>query len=337
MGSRKRFFDTIKNGNSEEGLPFIPITMMVAADEIGVPYLEYATDYRVHVKGQAGISERFSIDHVSSISDPATEAADLGAEVVYYDDQPPAIQEANALLADKARLKSLRIVKPEDGKRMNNRVELVRRLKEELGHEKIIEGWIEGPTAESSDLRGINNLMMDLMLEPDFVTDLMAFTSEVSLGLAKAQVEAGADVIGVGDAAASLVGPDLYQRIIKPFQRRYIETIHSFGALVRLHICGNIEPILPYMNDLKIDILDIDSMVSVEKARTCLGEKVLLAGNINPVSVLKDGRPDIIKHALSSCYEMAGKNRYAVAAGCEVPRGTPSENIHAMRMFAESI
>ncbi len=75
-------------GRPVDHLPNMPITMMFAADQIGQPYGRYARDYRVMVEGQLRTAEAFGFDYVSSISDPAREAADCGATIQYYDDQP---------------------------------------------------------------------------------------------------------------------------------------------------------------------------------------------------------------------------------------------------------
>src|SRR5271167_1066091 len=88
-------------GRPLDRLPRMPITMMFAADLLGVPYDRYATDYRTLVEGQFRTAEEFDLDYVSCISDPAREAADCGATVKFFDDQPPAIDEIEALLADK--------------------------------------------------------------------------------------------------------------------------------------------------------------------------------------------------------------------------------------------
>ena len=82
----------------------MPITMMFAADLAGVPYGDYARDHRVLADAQVAVAERFDFDYVSAISDPAREASDLGAAVEWFDDQPPAIVESRALLADKGKL-----------------------------------------------------------------------------------------------------------------------------------------------------------------------------------------------------------------------------------------
>ena len=62
---------------------------------------------------------------------------------------------------------------------------------------------------------------------------------------AAAQLEAGADTIGIGDAIASQVSPKLYEELIWPREKRLIDGIHAQGGLVRLHICGNITHLLP--------------------------------------------------------------------------------------------
>src|SRR5512136_1178183 len=90
-------------GGAPDSLPLMPITMMFAADQAGVPYRDYVTDFRTLVRAQIQTARRFDLDYVSCISDPAREAADCGAAIQMFDDQPPAIVESRALLTDKKR------------------------------------------------------------------------------------------------------------------------------------------------------------------------------------------------------------------------------------------
>ena len=48
--------------------------------------------------------------------------------------------------------------------------------------------------------------MVDFIDDPAFIAELFDFTVTLGLRFAKLQIEAGADIIGVGDAAASLAG-----------------------------------------------------------------------------------------------------------------------------------
>jgi len=246
MNGRERVF-AMMDGRPVDRLPLMPITMMFAASQAGVKYGDYAADHRVLVETQIHTARKFGFDFVSGISDPAREAADLGGRVAYYEDQPPAIVEDQALLADKAALGRIEFPDPLGGGRMHDRVKAVALFRERVGGELLIEGWVEGPCAQAADLRGINTLMLDFHDDPGFVEALMDFVVELELRFARAQVEAGADIIGVGDAAASLVGPKVYNDLIQPLEVKLVEGIHEMGARVRLHICGNTKRILAGM------------------------------------------------------------------------------------------
>jgi len=336
MTGRERILNLLA-GKPVDRIPNMPITMMFAADTLGISYREYVTDYRKLVEAQILTAETYQIDHVSCISDPAREAAGYGAEIIFFDDQPPAIDETNALLADKSMLKQL---KPLDlfreGSRTLDRIRAAERFAESVGQSRLIEGWVEGPCAESSDIRGINSLMTDFLDDPGFVTELFDFVTENAIRFAKAQIDAGADLIGVGDAAASLVGPKLYEQFVLPFEQKLIAAIHDHGAKTRLHICGNTNRIAPMMAWSGADFIDLDSMVDMAKARKAMGPDQIIAGNIDPVKIAQNGTPELIAEKLADCRAAAGE-KYMITAGCEVPRGTPPKNMHAFAAFAKSV
>jgi MtaA/CmuA family methyltransferase len=311
----------------------MPITMMFAAKQIGAMYGDYARDYRVLVEGQIRTAEKFDFDYVSCISDPAREVADCGGVIRYFDNQPPAMDEGNALLADKTTLATLKQPDPLGGGRMHDRVNAAALFKERTAGQKLIEGWIEGPCAEAADLRGINNLMLDFYDDPDFVRDLMEFALEMELRFAKAQIAAGVDIIGIGDAAASLVGPDIYNEFVWPYEKRMIDGVHAMGSLVRLHICGNMRPNVGAMGKLGAEIVDLDYPTPVEEARAAMGPKQILLGNMEPVGVLRNSTPEQVRDATLTCRRAAGE-RYIIGPGCEIPRDTPEENVRAMMAVA---
>ena len=334
MTSRERVLDHLA-GKPVDRLPCMPITMMFAAVQIGALYRNYCTDYRVLVEGQIRTAETFGFDYVNTMSDPAREAADCGATVEYFDHQPVALVEDQALLADKTKLTSLRIPDPLGGGRMHNGIKALGLYKERVGKDKIIEGWIEGPVAEAADLRGINTLMMDFFDDPAFVRDLFAFVIEMELRFAREQIKAGADIIGMGDAAASLVGPQIYDEFVWPYEKQLVDGIHALGGKVRLHICGNTRRILEGIGKLGCDIVDIDFLAPLSEARQKMGPDTVLLGNLNPVAVLRNGDPAGVTAATAECHRQAGP-RFIVGAGCEVPRDTPAENLRAHCAYAHT-
>ena len=87
------------------------------------------------------------------------------------------------------------------------------------------------------------------------------------------------------------------------------------------------------MGRLGCEMVDIDSMVPMSQARQEIGAEATLAGNIDPVKMLRNGTPEAITAAIAECHRQAGP-RYIIAAGCEVPRDTPEANVRALADYA---
>ena len=334
MTGKERILATVK-GEMPDHRAFMPISMSIAADEIGAKYRDYATDFRMLARGQFAFAAAFGSDHVSAISDPAVEASDLGAAIIVPENQPASLDDTASLLEDKSVLLALRARDPSFGRRMSNRLEAVSALQSGAQGSLMVEGWVEGPCAEAADLRGLSRFMMDLYDDPGFALDLLDFVTGMEIAFAQAQVAAGAGMIGVGDAASSLIGPDLFGEFMLERHRRYVAAIHESGALARLHICGNSGPLISMVGSLGYDIIDLDSMVPLAGARETAGPGQVFNGNLDPVRVVRDGSPASI-HALLAGLEAAGGPAWIVGAGCEIPRGTPRANILAMRDFARN-
>jgi len=334
MNSRERVLAAMR-GDSTDQPAVMPITMMFAARHIGAKYGQYALDHRILVEAQIRTARDFSFDHVSAITE-TREAPDCGAVIRCFEDQPYALDERKAVLADKSLLMDLPCPDPLQARHMHDRLQGIALLKEKVGDEKIIEGWVEGPCSGAADLRGINTLMLDFYDAPDFVQDLFQFALHLGLRFAEEQVKAGAEVIGVGDPTASLVGPRIYRDFVWPWQKKLVDGLHAIGAHVRLHICGDTRRILAGMGRLGCDIIDIDSRVSLADARRAMGPDQVLLGGIDPVRVLQNGTPDQISTALAECRHQAG-SRYILGAGCEVPPDTPPANLLVLTKYAKSL
>ena len=332
MTGKERILAKLR-GERTDSLPVMPITMTFAAEFAGARYIDYSRDHAVLADAQVRVADHFGFDHVSAISDPAREASDLGATIEWSPEKPPAIVESRALLADKAKFASLRLPDPAARGRMRDRVEAVQILAERAGATRIVEGWVEGPCAMGANLRGLNSLMLDLFDDPPFVGSLFDFTVCMEVEFARAQVAAGATLIGVGDAAASLLGPKVYEQFVLPHEQRLIAGIHALGVPVRLHICGDTRRIVAGMGRSGADIVDLDFLTPVDHARRAMPPSQILLGNLDPVRELRDGTPERIHEALSGCSAQAG-SAYIVGPGCEIPRGTPPANVEAMANFA---
>jgi uroporphyrinogen decarboxylase len=108
-----------------------------------------------------------------------------------------------------------------------------------------------------------------------------------------------------------------------------VDAIQQRGGYAKLHICGNITHLLPHIAELGLDILDLDHMIDPLAARAAVGNKVVIAGRVDPVQDVLHGTPDKIRESVQESYAKLG-NPHMVMAGCEIPSKTPVENLKAL-------
>lgn len=326
MNAKQRLFCVLE-GQKPDRIPNLNIIMQYAAREADMPYARHCLDHRELCRGNILCAQKFSLDCVTVMSDPMREASAFGADVVFPEDDVPYAR--CSLLKDNADLIKLKVTEPSKSERMTETVLAIELYRKELGDEMPVIGWVEGCLAEAADLRGVNELLMDLVCNDAFVTDLMDICLEQALVYARAQIEAGADIIGVGDAVASVAGPAYYRRYALPYQKKLLAGIREMGAKTKLHICGNITPFLEDLPAEYCDIIDLDWMVPLDKAAQLHADVCALGGNYDPVAVLLQGTPQSVAQAVDDCAHLGG-SRYISAAGCEVPRATNPENLLAV-------
>lgn len=324
-------------GQPVDHLPVQPVVMMFAARHLGIPFIDYTRDGRNMAAAQSKLVHDFGIDCLLTCSDPAREVIDIAGEgsVNWYEDQGPAICEERAALLDKALLKTFHIPDPLGGGRMHDRIKAIEIMHQEFGGEVSIVGWVEGPLALGQELRGLTRVMTDFIDDAGFVEDLLDFTAEVAEVYAEAQIQSGADTIGMSDAAASMMGPRYYREFLFPRQLRVVESIRKAHPeiIVRLHMCGNTDAIIPQMKQLPVQIFELDSPTNLAAARACLGPDRVILGNVSTITDMLEGTPEHVYEACRRCHQTSGKF-HVVGTGCEVPPMTPPENLHAMARYS---
>ena len=315
-------------GKPVDKIPNMNIVMAVAAREAGASYREFVSDYRKLAEGSIACAEKYGLDSVGVISDPMREASAFGTRVVLPENAVPYAEES--LIGDDFDLSVLRRFDPASSERTLDRIKGCELLRRKMGNDYPVIGWVEGCVAEAADLRGINELMIDLASGEDYLEEFFSIIHDQQKRFALAQLKAGADFIGVGNAAASLIGPDLYRQYGLPWDKAIVDYVHQNGGRVKLHICGNIGPILELLKEVAPDILDIDWMVDFSRAAGLFKDTVTaISGNMDPVEIMMRGNTRVVEESVRNCIK-AGTNTTLIAAGCEIPAATPDENLFAM-------
>ena len=315
-------------GKPVDKIPNMNIFMSIIAREAGASYAEYVNDYRKLVEGNLICVQKYGLDSVSAISDPMREAAAFGAKIVFPENGVPYAEEP--LIDDSYDLSVLKRFNPLDSPRTLDRIRACELLRQRIGNEYPLIGWVEGCLAEAADLRGVNDLMLDLAQEEDYLNEFFEIIYDQQKRFAGAQIDAGADFIGVGNAVASLIGPKLYEQFGLPWDKAIADYIHERGARVKLHICGNITSLLELLAPIEMDILDIDWMVDFGYASQVFkGTETAVSGNFNPAGAILRGSVRETEEDVRRCIAL-GNETTLIAGGCEIPAAAPDENLLAM-------
>jgi MtaA/CmuA family methyltransferase len=328
MTHRQRFIAAL-SGDPVDRIPVFPLLMFLAADRAGLAYREFATNGRALAEAQLLVQERFDLDAITACSDAFRVPADLGGDMVYPEDRTPFLrQPAVTAGTDLQRLGHPDPTAP--GNRMADRVLAISEMSRAVGSEVAVLGWVEMPFAEACSLCGVTEFMLLLKDDPARAHQILAYAAEINIEFALAQIEAGADMIGAGDAAASLISPAMYAEFALPHERQVCQAIHQAGSLVKLHVCGNTTHLLGQMATCEADLFNVDHLVPLVKARDAYAAQgKCYKGNLDPVSQIMQVSPERCRALAHECLAVAQSTRYMLSAGCEIPAATPDEVLRA--------
>jgi len=198
-------------------------------------------------------------------------------------------------------------------------------LRRSYGDHVGIIGKVMGPWTISYHLVGVQEFLLWTITEPDKVRRLLDQLKEVSITFAKAQLQAGADVVVIADhATGDLVSPKTYQDFLLPVHREMNQRI---GGPTILHLCGNCSDRLRLFVEAGFDAYHFEWQVDSKMAVKVINHEISLIGNIANRQVLFGGTPEDV-------YRQA---RYSIEAGvdilapeCAVPLQTPLANLRAI-------
>lgn len=190
----------------------------------------------------------------------------------------------------------------------------------------------------SAYLHGIDNLLLNMLAEPEFACAIMDMVLETNLALVRRAIRAGAEVVVLGDDYASnhgpMMSPALFEAMILPRLKRMVDTIHEEGALAVKHSDGNLYPILDAIVQSGADGLNpIEPIAGMDlkttKAR--VGDRMALIGNIDCAHLLPFGTAEDVRQAVRQAIaDAAPGGGFLVSSSNSIHSSCKPENLVAM-------
>lgn len=208
-------------------------------------------------------------------------------------------------------------------------------------------GWLEQTIWERAWLiRGMNDLMMDMMSDDERAEAILDRLTEHSCRTARLYAETDHDIIALGDdvgmQSSLMMSPELWRKWLKPRLARVIQTIreHRPQTLVFYHSCGFIEPLIPELIEVGVDILNPvqPESMSFRKIHDLYGHQLSFWGGVGTQTTLPFGSPSDVAAQVREMVEICGEKGGCVPAPTHVVEPeVPWENLEAYRKCLQEL
>ncbi|MDR1256186.1 MAG: uroporphyrinogen decarboxylase family protein [Spirochaetaceae bacterium] len=261
----------------------------------------------------------------------------MGGEIKFRGKGPPDVTKP--LIHDVRDLERIDLKKSFSDPFLRKMKEITRLVAAMARSEYAVGASMWGPFTMCGLLYGAENLMRDLYKNAAAVYAILDWTTRLYLEFVDCFfIDCGVNFIAMGDPFASgdMISRRHFENFVIPSYGAVYTRLRKKNVTTCLHICGNIENRLDLIPQTGVSVVSIDYKVDIKKARKTFGKRTALAGNLNPVDVIKDGKPEDIIAAGRRCIADAGEGcGFILMPGCDIPPATPFENVRAMIEAAE--
>lgn len=186
-------------------------------------------------------------------------------------------------------------------------------------------------------LRKYENFMCDLVLEPDFVEEIMDHILEYKLTEGQMYLELGVDAVRLGDdwglQKSLQIPPDLWRKFIKPRQAKLYKFYKDAGLPVFQHSCGDITSIISDLIEIGLDVLHpIQPLaMDIQQLAYKYGRQLVFWGGIDTQEALPLWKPEKVRAEVRRVYDILGSSgKYIISPSQELMSDVPLENVEAL-------
>ena len=187
-------------------------------------------------------------------------------------------------------------------------------------------------------LRGLENLMMDMILEHDFAHALFDRVMQFSLTAGKKHIALGADMLWLGDDVATqqnmMMSLETWREYFRPRYARLFSEFKKENPKIKLayHSCGNCQAILDDMVEIGLDVINPVQPAAMDPGavKKRYGKRLALFGGLCVQYVLPGGTAEQVRSEVRRLKREIGfGGGYILAPAHNIQSDTPVNNILA--------
>ena len=292
---------------------------------------EAVSNGRVHYEAVMTLTKRYNSVAAATIMDLTTEAEAFGAEIAFSDEAVPAV--VGHMLPDVESINRLQVPSLSAG-RIPQYLKANLLAAREIIDRPLFAGCI-GPFSLAGRLYDMSGIMMLIYENPDAAHTLLAKCTQFIEKYCQALKQTGANGVMMAEPAAGLMSNDDCQNFSSAYVKYIVNKVQDENFIVILHNCGNTGQCTQAMVSTGAAAYHFGNKCKMEEVIKDVPSTALVMGNIDPVSVFKDGMPFQMRQTVTDLLEkMRPYPNFVLSSGCDTPPLTPLANIDA---FFESL
>jgi uroporphyrinogen decarboxylase len=332
MTPRETILKAYEGGKPER----VPVTLfgagMWSIKGFGTSFEELAKDPQKMAQMLIYMSEKLECDIVYAGSGYNNfHASALGGKIKFREMGAPDL-EAH-LINSEEDLAKLKIEAIDRDETIQTVKKALRLTKKSIGDKYLVTMTAWGPFTLGARLLGEETMMKATFKKPAFVEKIVAFATDLLIHLYADIVEDGTlELVSLADPTASgdLISKKQFEKFAVPYLKKFTHWARGKGAHTLLHICGNTTDRLELFPMTGASCISLDHKTDIGKAKEVLGGKMCFGGNVDPVSVMLQGTPELVEKTCTGIIEKAGMDgAFVLMPGCDIPPTVPYDNIKA--------
>ena len=310
----------------QKAVAAIPVMTHPGIEQNGHTVREAVNSGRVHYEAVMTLTEKYPSAAACTIMDLTVEAEAFGAQVAYSDEAVPSV--IGRMLTDIESIGRLQVPSLSAG-RVPAYLKANLLAAKAISDRPLFSGCI-GPFSLAGRLYDMSEIMMLIYEHPVAAHTLLNKCTDFIEKYCMALKLTGANGVVMAEPAAGLLSNDDCLTFSSQYVQRIVERVQDDSFIVVLHNCGNTGQCTEAMVSTGAAAYHFGNKCKMEEVIRDVPPTALAMGNIDPVSVFKDGTPEQMRQTVTDLLDkMRDYPNFVLSSGCDTPPHTPITNIEA--------
>jgi uroporphyrinogen decarboxylase len=192
----------------------------------------------------------------------------------------------------------------------------------------------------SCQLRGMDNFLVDLMVDEAFAENLLDDALRFTHGVYDAVLREVGDFVDVvefnddlGTQENLIISPEIYRKLLKPRHRALVGLLRARApkAKVFMHCCGAIRDIIPDLIEIGVDILNpvqpLAAGMDPARLKADFGRDLVFQGGIDLQKAMRGSRGEVEVEVRSRIEQLAPGGGYVLSTANNIGADVSAENV----------